>query len=221
MSEVGSAIKEIAKLRLGKLLLNIVMIITIIITLYSSISHFVQCYKGKNSVLFWGMTECRECQNASKDVLVKHDTFFVEVPAVLQKASKNTSVSPKKVDKAVQKIGNEGSGILNNGSTNYGQQAGRDINNYGIIPRQIDEMNLFNFFAAYPDKNVRIAFRYFGSPDAEMISAKNQIDQILRKNRYTNIGSAAAFAMSSSIPPDIFFEPQGDGSVYICIPPKQ
>jgi hypothetical protein len=98
-----------------------------------------------------------------------------------------------------------------------------NVNNYGIIPRQITRDMLQLFFDRYPNKNERIAIGFFtAAPDAEMLKVKGKIMRILKDEGYINVGeSSDVIGIQGSIPPKIVFDPQQDGSVWIRIPPAQ
>lgn len=157
--------------------------------------------------------------NERKEDLVR-DTIDKNPTSNNDKAIKtNTTViiDKKNPAKPTQKIEKEGSGIQNN-APNYGNQAGRDINNYGIIPRKISENMLVEFYKIFPQLNTPIAFEFIGGPDGEMKDVKKQIIKLLRNKGYTNIDEMEIVGFGSNLQ-TIALNPQSDGGVHILIPP--
>lgn len=160
---------------------------------------------------------CPACvQNTDTVTVVKHDTLTFRKDSIIYR----TVYVKAKTPQMSQKNDNGGSGVQNNGINN-GQQAGRDINNYGILPRDVHDEDMIKFFQNFPDKHTRIGFKFLSSPDGEMLAYKSKITQILRNHGYDNIGEKVGFSMTIEMPKTPMIDPQADGSVYIDIPPAQ
>ncbi len=191
-------------------------IILLGLVVVSGFYHFYRCGKGLNSRFLWGAQECVECKAVTVQSITKVDTVIIhdtiKVPLIA------SSGKPKTIQKNEQKIDSGGSGIQNN-APNYGNQAGRDINQYGTLPRQVRPEQLRVFFREFPDKNIKIGFQFVGSQDGEMINVKTSIIKFLRENGYNNIDEFDGFAIRNEVVKEIMIEPQKDGSVLFVIPP--
>lgn len=127
--------------------------------------------------------EFNDKDTVQKIVYSKPDTFYIKTPVISRLAPQGKKSS---AHKNVQKIDSGGSGIQNN-APNYGNQAGRDINNFGVLPRVIKEADLNELFNKYPNKETRLAVGFIGSPTSEMENVKMQVINILRNKGYTNV----------------------------------
>jgi hypothetical protein len=125
------------------------------------------------------------------DTTIKHDIrpesnrpiiFHITPKKKVAKSLKGESTRPDNIQK------NDGAASgLQNKAPNYGHQAGRDINNYEIIPRQLNITQFQPFFNTFPDKNTHVAIVFAGTPDGEILAVKKQIVDILRSNGYLNV----------------------------------
>lgn len=85
----------------------------------------------------------------------------------------------------VQNNDSGGSGVQNN-APNYGNQAGRDINNYGIIPREVKEDLIVSIMNQVPDKKTTI-YIVKRSDESESEQYANKILVELRKRGYIKV----------------------------------
>ena len=72
----------------------------------------------------------------------------------------------------------------------------------------------------FPDKTLSVEFVAFDGTDAEVISVKNRITAILRKNGYKNIEEKFHLKSGAIVPEKIVLDTiPGKHSIYFAIPP--
>ena len=88
-------------------------------------------------------------------------------------------------------------------------------------PRKIKEREIMSHMNNYfPDKTVSVEFVAFKRPDAEVVSVKNRIITILRKNGYKNIDQKFHVKTDAIIPEKIVLDTiSGKHSICFSIPP--
>lgn len=148
-------------------------------------------------------------------------TIIKEQPKFVISTSERKKTDIKKPVTIVQNIDSGGSGVQNNGNNN-GQQAGRDINNIGIIPRKITEADLLPYINQLPDKTISVRFVSYGFADAEINSVKNQIITIMKKHGFINIENTFHIKIGTEPPKSIipaFF--QKENILEFHIPPAE
>lgn len=203
---MGTDWGKILNMRIVKITLT--LIITLIVTIVS-----FGLFTDKH-IKIWFIEFNQRKEDLARDTIGKKPTLNDDTAI---KTNTTVIIDKKTPAKPTQKIDREGSGIQNN-APNYGNQAGRDINNYGIIPRKISENMLVEFYKIFPQLNTPIAFEFIGGPDGEMKDVKKQIIKLLRNKGYTNIDEMEIVGFGSNLE-TIAFNPQSDGGVHIMIPP--
>ncbi|HZZ75911.1 MAG TPA: hypothetical protein VFE04_08295, partial [Puia sp.] len=88
-------------------------------------------------------------------------------------------------------------------------------------PRKIREKEIMSHMTRYfPDKTISVEFVAFNRLDAEAISVKNRIIEILRKNGYKNIDKKFHVKTNAIIPEKIVLDTvSGKHSICFSIPP--
>ncbi len=88
-------------------------------------------------------------------------------------------------------------------------------------PRKISEKEIMRDMNKYfPDKTLAVEFVAFEGADAEVISVKNRITTILRKNGYKNIEEKFHLKLGAIVPEKIVLDTiPGKHSIYFAIPP--
>jgi len=95
-----------------------------------------------------------------------------------------------------------------------GDNATNNNYNFGIQPRQITRVQLSDFEAKHPDKNVYIDFVNFGSADAEMNNVRAQIAKILTDDGYTNVHSIWRVIVGGEEPQSITYQDATWGATF-------
>ncbi len=190
-----------------------VLFIGIVICFFiTAIATWIRGARNKPVVFLWGLYSSSE-----KDTIkiTKIDTVYF-----YKKVSDNSSRIDKSIKVGKQEVDRNGISIQNN-APNYGSQAGRDINNYGIIPRKITEDSeiILALNSVCLDKSKHIGF-VAPSNDGEIINVKKQIIDILVKQGFVNIENTNGIRLmlDSNLPSDhisLMNNAQGGFSFYI------
>lgn len=183
----------------------------------TSIAALIRGLNDKPVNFLWGLYSSSEKDTVQ---IKKIDTFYIYKGIDNTKSDNNFATQKSNQEK--KNIGSE----IQNYAPNYGYQAGRDINNYGIMPRKITEkseiINALNSLC--PDKNKHIGFVAPAS-DGEILNVKEQIVRILKKQGYNDIENTneIRIMIGNDFPTDqisLIHNSQGGFSFYIP-PAKQ
>lgn len=198
--------------------------------------YFVDRSNNRHAKMLWGMSEyfpddskkdsfANNYPEVIHDTTTKYDTFInYKINKPLKKYGSSMKLSTEKKDlstsKNSQKIDSGSSGIQNNNSTVFGNQAGRDINNYGIIPRKITRDFLTPLFNLRLNKNRKIIFTVYDGADAEITDVRNQIVTLFKNEGYNNIDPSFHLKVGF-VPPDNISIDTGNNFINVNIPPAK
>ena len=149
------------------------------------------------------------------------DTVYIPKPTT---AKEIDGVIPvKQPPKTVEQKNNNGD---NNyvGGDNKGVVGGKDntVNNYGLIPRIIEEKDFLPVLKYFPNKNMEVRFLAFGGVDSEISAVKDQITGYFKKYGYNNIERTFDVSIGE-VPPSLirFDSVPGENKLIIKIPPMK